>query len=159
MRRLIWSSLVALAAGGGAAAQAPAPPPGFGQAPRPQVSPYLNLLRSGNPGYLNYYGLVRPQQEFQQGLQGLQQEVGAVQSALGQPFGADLGQQQPLLPGTGHRSGFLTSGGYFMTFNGRAGGVGAGMASGSALAARPATGFAPPTAFGARPPAGGGVRR
>lgn len=154
MRRLIWSSLVALAAGG-AAAQPPAPPPGFGQAPRPQVSPYLNLLRNGNPGYLNYYGLVRPQQEFQQGIQGLQQDVGAVQSALGQPFGADLGQQQPLLPGTGHRSSFLTSSSYFLTFNGRAGGVGVGTASGSALAARPATGFAPP----AGRPAAGGVRR
>ncbi len=30
---------------------------------RPTISPYLNLLRQGNPA-LNYYGLVRPEQEF-----------------------------------------------------------------------------------------------
>lgn len=30
---------------------------------RPTVSPYLNLLRGGSP-VLNYYGLVRPEQEF-----------------------------------------------------------------------------------------------
>lgn len=30
---------------------------------RPAFSPYLNLLRGGNP-VLNYYGIVRPEQEF-----------------------------------------------------------------------------------------------
>lgn len=30
---------------------------------RPTVSPYLNLFRGGSP-VLNYYGLVRPEQEF-----------------------------------------------------------------------------------------------
>jgi hypothetical protein len=30
---------------------------------RPTISPYLNLLRQGSPA-LNYYGLVRPEQEF-----------------------------------------------------------------------------------------------
>ncbi len=40
----------------------------FGQArspfsTRPTVSPYLNLFRGGSP-VLNYYGLVRPEQEF-----------------------------------------------------------------------------------------------
>ncbi len=39
---------------------------GRGRSPftsRPAFSPYLNLLRGGDP-VLNYYGLVRPEQEF-----------------------------------------------------------------------------------------------
>lgn len=41
---------------------------------RPAVSPYLNLFRNGRGGnpILNYYGLVRPQQEFYQQSQDLQ---------------------------------------------------------------------------------------
>lgn len=49
----------------------------------PTISPYFNMLRGdGNPA-LNYYGLVRPQQEFamqnqqlNQGIQGLQMQQG-----------------------------------------------------------------------------------
>ena len=49
----------------------------------PTVSPYINLLRGGNVG-LNYYGLVRPQQNFAmqnqqlgQGIQSLQMQQGS----------------------------------------------------------------------------------
>src|SRR5262245_33245992 len=67
------------------AAPCPAQPPGFapgsiGQPPftsRPTVSPYLNLLRRGGSPALNYYTLVRPQNQFYQSLQQLQQDVGA----------------------------------------------------------------------------------
>ena len=35
--------------------------PGYGG--NPAISPYLNLLQRGNPA-VNYYGLVRPQQQY-----------------------------------------------------------------------------------------------
>jgi hypothetical protein len=31
---------------------------------RPAFSPYLNMFRSGNGPVMNYFGMVRPQQEF-----------------------------------------------------------------------------------------------
>ena len=39
-------------------------------------SPYLNLLRGGNSTLLNYYGLVRPEQEFRQANQQFQSSLG-----------------------------------------------------------------------------------
>jgi hypothetical protein len=41
--------------------------------PRPPVSPYLNMLRGGNPA-INYYGVVRPQAQTAQALQQLQNQ-------------------------------------------------------------------------------------
>lgn len=48
----------------GAPVQAPYSRPSVSPYPRPTISPYLNLSRGGTPA-LNYYNLVRPQQEFQ----------------------------------------------------------------------------------------------
>jgi hypothetical protein len=67
---------------------------------RPPVSPYLNLVRPGNPG-LNYYNLVRPQVEFGNSILGLQQQVGALGTEV-----ALEGQAQTALPTTGHATVF-----------------------------------------------------
>jgi len=47
----------------------------------PVLSPYLNLARGGNAA-INYYGIVRPQQELRRDYQQLQQEILANQNAL-----------------------------------------------------------------------------
>jgi hypothetical protein len=52
--------------------------PAFGQS-RPAFSPYLNLLRGGNSTLQNYYGLVRPEQNFRQADSILQREYGRLQ--------------------------------------------------------------------------------
>ena len=71
---------------------------------RPAVSPYLNLLRSGNPA-VNYYGLVRPQQDTISSLQQLQQ-----QADYGQGLGGD---NTATLPTTGHAARFGNYSHYF----------------------------------------------
>ena len=48
---------------------------------RPTFSPYLNLLRSGD-GALNYYGLVRPEQEFRAANEQFQSQFDAVQKKV-----------------------------------------------------------------------------
>jgi hypothetical protein len=90
-----------------ARAQAPfgrPPTSPFGGAP---ISPYLNLLRGGNPA-INYYGLVRPQQDFAASILQNQAAI-AGQSALVQ--GALQGE-----PITGHPSTFMNFSHYY---NGR----------------------------------------
>src|SRR5436309_2486347 len=70
----------------------------------PPVSPYVNLRQGGatgiNPG-INYYGIVRPQLEFRNSIQQLQQQ----QSAFDQDLTSR--DQSSLLPPTGHHVGFL----------------------------------------------------
>lgn len=51
----------------------------FGQS-RPAFSPYLNLLRGGNSTLFNYYGLVRPEQQFRQFNSQTQQSFGQLRS-------------------------------------------------------------------------------
>jgi hypothetical protein len=77
----------------------------------PGLSPYLNLLRGGNPA-VNYYNGVlseRDRRSFQQqagqSILGLEQEVNTVQ-----PGSEDL---LPTLPGTGHPTAFGYAGSYF----------------------------------------------
>jgi hypothetical protein len=53
--------------GGYAPPQMPSPPP---------FSPYLNLNRAGTAPGINYFGLVRPQQQTAQQLQSLQNQQG-----------------------------------------------------------------------------------
>src|SRR5262245_12524565 len=48
---------------------------------RPVVSPYLNLARGGNPA-INYFGLTKPQLDFNKQVQ-LQQQQGALPLQLG----------------------------------------------------------------------------
>jgi hypothetical protein len=89
----------------------------FGRGPtpfsRPTVSPYLNLLQSGNPA-INYYGLVRPQFAYDRAIQNLGNNVNALGANVNN---LDANQTSQ----TGHRSSFMTQSQYFMT-NGAAGG-------------------------------------
>src|SRR5262249_237412 len=64
------------------------PAPGGAPAVRPPFSPYLNLLRQNSSPAVNYFGLVRPQQQFAGSLQGLQQttaQLGATVAGGDQP--------------------------------------------------------------------------
>jgi hypothetical protein len=91
--------LVILAFAGMAQAQFPPgmPPGGYmgpGGIPRPTTSPYLNLLGRGNPA-VNYFGIVRPQQQ----LQGL--ISGMISGVSGTGASEDLADPE-LRRGTGH---------------------------------------------------------
>lgn len=82
--------------------------------PPPTVSPYLNLLRGGASPGVNYYGLVRPQQYFQNSIQGLQQgqAAGPLNPVVGgQADGSDL-------PGTGVPVQFMNHYAFFMNVGG-----------------------------------------
>jgi hypothetical protein len=123
----------------------------------PQVSPYLNLVRGGSPG-INYYGLIRPQQQLQMGLQNVQaalineQQFAGAQEALA---------TQPVI--TGNYATYQTQNRYFMTrggggfgqrpigFPGGYGAVGGFGASGGPGAAGAMPGYAGPTAFPSQP--------
>jgi hypothetical protein len=85
---------------------------------QPVVSPYLNLLRSGSSPGVNYYGLVRPQQEFRSSYLQLQQDFNS-QQAQESSYGP---QDTSGLPPTGHGAQFNTQGRYFNT-NGAVGGT------------------------------------
>ena len=108
-RRMIL--LFAIAASSLFATTARAQVPGFPGAPpfggglgvigRPTVSPYLNIMRGGDPA-INYYGLVRPQVAFSRAFQALDNNVVALQADVNQPSQ------------TGQRSSFMTQGRYFM---------------------------------------------
>jgi hypothetical protein len=75
---------------------------------QPPYSPYLNLTRPGNIAQ-NYYGLVRPEVNFRNSLQGLQYQVGSLGQATN-----DLAQQGAgSLPATGHRTAFFNYSHYY----------------------------------------------
>lgn len=125
-----WAvGVVALAAFATAGAgTASAQPYGGGGAGGPSPSPYLNLLRGSNPSYLNYYGLVRPEQQSRalgNQVQQQQQQLGTFSSSVqslqqAARGGADLQ--------TGHGFGFQTQRSYFMTTG--TGGTGGGLQGG-----------------------------
>lgn len=127
MKRFFWAALVVGLGHGAAAAQVPG-----GPAVRPSFSPYLNLLRQGNPGYLNYYGLVRPQLQTQQALGNLQGQVQANTLGLNQLTTATG------TSAAGQGFGYFTHRAYFMNNAGGGGAAGGGQAA--------ATGSAPRTA-------------
>jgi hypothetical protein len=134
MRRTLVASLMALAgfvslSGGCVLAQGPPGPRFNGPVTSPPFSPYLNLLRRGNPVYLNYYGLVRPELEFRNAVVGLQQQITANQQGI-----SDLATATGLVA-TGHPTQFLNTGHYFLN---RGGQLGSGSMR-SAEVLRPAT--------------------
>jgi hypothetical protein len=116
-----------LAALGSGQALAQYPPYGGAGNPNsgPSVSPYLLLNRPGNSAGVNYYGLVKPQQDFRNAFRGIQQQFGAQQAQ-------QATDPRTGLPNTGHVAMFLNTGGYFLNMSpgmgGMAGGFGAGMA-------------------------------
>ncbi|HZY88235.1 MAG TPA: hypothetical protein VFE78_25590 [Gemmataceae bacterium] len=117
-RLAMWAAAVtaavALSAGPARAQFGYYSPPQTSPFPRAPISPYLNLARGGNPA-INYYGLVRPQQEFQQSIWGLQRQV----SGLGQQ--ALQGEAARSSETTGHPTRFLNYSHYFMSQGGGAG--------------------------------------
>ena len=77
----------------------------------PAYSPYLNILRPGNTA-TNYYGLVRPQIDFQNQVTTLQQQYGALNRDVNA-----LPADQPLAPPTtGHAAQFMTYSHYYPGF-------------------------------------------
>jgi hypothetical protein len=95
-------------------AQYPGQPPGGrfgggagGQLGRPAVSPYLNLLNSGDTA-INYYGLVRPQFAYNRAIQNLGNEINYLEA---NPAGNQMLQQSFQ---TGTRATFMTQSKYFM---------------------------------------------
>lgn len=114
-----WAVVLVIVGAGAATAQPPAP---VGPTPqRPPFSPYLNLLRGGNSPALNYYGLVRPEEQFRQSIGNLQGQVAANQQAIG-----GLQADPSGVPITGHPVYFLNYGGYFQnTLGGAPGGTNA----------------------------------
>lgn len=64
---------------------------------RPTTSPYLNLLGRGNPA-INYFGIVRPQQQFQNLMSG-----GVALPGIGRP---EDPTDPELRRGTGHPATF-----------------------------------------------------
>jgi hypothetical protein len=91
----------------------PAGPPGLPTS-RPAFSPYLNLLRGGDPA-ISYYGLVKPEFDFRYANQNLQQQINQNASAINTPVDPTTG-----LPLTGHPVAFMNYSHYF----GGAGGAG-----------------------------------
>ena len=117
-----WSSIAMAQFGGGNP-----------QGNSPTISPYINLLRGGNTG-LNYYGLVRPQQDFAMQNQQLGQGLQNLQMQQGSPMQMNTGSYgYSQLGMTGHPVIFNSfgngqfSGGY-VGFGG--GGLGGGGGSG-----------------------------
>jgi hypothetical protein len=89
-------------------------PGGYGSA---AVSPYLNLVQRGFSPAITYYGIVRPQINLQNAVQGLQfqQLMGA-----GAPSSVASDQYTNGIPYSGHTSTFMNYSHYF----GGASGVG-----------------------------------
>jgi hypothetical protein len=77
-------------------------------------SPYLNLLRQGGSLSQNYFGLVRPELNFQSSIGALGQKVAQDQQSI-----SNL--QFSNLPTTGHQAMFQNLGGYFQSRGGGAG--------------------------------------
>ncbi|MBL8799704.1 MAG: hypothetical protein JNM56_37830 [Planctomycetia bacterium] len=121
-------------AGQSASAQSPVNP-----ITRPTFSPYLNLLRRDNNPAINYYGLVRPEIEFRNSMNQVQQQLNSVQSTQIQNEAA-LGALA-----TGHRTQFQSYGHYFP-------------AKGGAGAGGPGRSVVSPTYPGGAATLGGGTR-
>ncbi len=114
--------------------------------PRPIISPYLNLLRSGNSPAFNYLTLVRPELEFRKAVDTIQGDLTSQSSQI-----SAIQNQDPATLSTGHAVGYNTHLRYFMTMGGRAGG---GMVGGT----RPPISSTPTSPIrGARGPSASGA--
>jgi hypothetical protein len=115
VRRLLLGVVALLATVGPAAAQFQYPytnRPVGNPYQQPTISPYLNLLRTGDPA-ANYYLLVRP--EFQQ--RAINAQYGAAISNLERRAPEEPAPSPeellPQLPSTGHATYFGNYGGYY----------------------------------------------
>ncbi|CAN5368819.1 hypothetical protein BH11PLA2_BH11PLA2_23770 [soil metagenome] len=105
---------------------------------RPTVSPYVNLLGSRNGGFggataSSFYGIVRPEQQFRQQSNALQQQLTMTNQNLNNVQGqlaASSDGTNPLITGKG--STFNNTSHYFNNLNGGGGSGGfGGMGGGS----------------------------
>jgi hypothetical protein len=71
---------------------------------RPPLSPYLNLARPG--GAFNYYGLVKPYEDYTKTVSGLQQQITTTQQDVQKVATERAGGGTGSLPQTGHLIGF-----------------------------------------------------
>ena len=106
------------------------PRPGISLNSQPTFSPYLNLLRTGNGGFgnsaaFNYYGIVRPQIDFQNNIAGLQNDVDLNRQAILDQNNQSNNNQLNTFS-TGHAAVFLNNGGYFLNSSPRLGTHGGG---------------------------------
>jgi hypothetical protein len=119
---------------------------------RPTYSPYLNFGRGGNPA-LNYFGLVRPEQQLRQQANTIQQQVTANARAI-QSVGDTAASGDSALPVTGRGATFNFTSHYFNNFPlGGAGGGGGGLSN------RTAGPASTRTQIGQTPQSGGGAAR
>jgi hypothetical protein len=101
--------------------------------PRPAVSPYLNLLNGMNPA-TTYFGIIRPQVEMNQNIQGLQQQVQGIQGFQDNNFsqlGFGMMMQGDNMPTTGHPAVFGNTSYFYPLLN--RGGSGMGMGNQGAM--------------------------
>jgi hypothetical protein len=108
----ILIALTLTLAASAAQAQQPGVQPGAPYITPPVLSPYLNMLRSGNPA-VNYYGLVRPQIQQGQQLQALQYGLARSAEEAAAAEGPTTGTG--VAANTGHTVGFMTYARYFNT--------------------------------------------
>src|SRR5262249_3436964 len=118
MKRILWSGVAAFGwlvglACGPAAAQPPLGRPPTNPPSRPPGSPFTNLFRGGTNPAINYYGLVRPQQEFRSDLTQLQQQRLQAGALLTLPD-----QGVSTIPTTGHPTRFFNYSHYFLNQGG-----------------------------------------
>lgn len=112
----------------------------------PAFPPILNLNRSGTNPAINYFGLVRPQQQATQQLANLQYQQSLLASGAG-AMGA-LAPDQPVpLSTTGHPVRYFDYARYF-PIGGLPGSIGTGMGPGTGAAPGIGTGFGTGTGYG-----------
>jgi hypothetical protein len=115
MMRLVPLALAALVLAGAGTARAqflPPARPNYGPGYRPQLSPYLNLLRGGDPA-ANYYLGVIPEIQRRTNAQIFSTEISELdRRTLGAIPTTEQSLFQPL-PGTGHPTTFGNTGYFF----------------------------------------------
>jgi hypothetical protein len=119
---LLAAGLLSLTCAAPVAAQFPAPPGGI-MPSNPAYSPNLNLLRNSIPFYQNYYGTVRPENEFRGNIQNLQRQQTQTEDEV------TNGNSAANLAATGHGTSFLNTGGYFLNRSGGGGARGQGQST------------------------------
>jgi|GEM_PF-1833285 len=81
---------------------------------RPFISPYLNLLNSGRNFESQFFQRTLPELEFRRNNSALNFQLSGFQQQL-TTQNQDLQNVQTTIGGTGHRTSFLNTGGYFLS--------------------------------------------
>ena len=135
MRRILTTFALLAGFASQASAQFPVRPGGggigggaaFGQS-GPTVSPYINLLRGGGTTASNYYGIVKPEFQVQQQVQGLSDQQNLNSASIG-------GLEN--VPTTGSAIRFMNTQPYFQSLNRGGGNGGGGFGIAQGVAANP----------------------